>query len=306
MKNISIIANSYLAKTLTYDIEYLLGCNVKNVFLLKENHTTLEFIDNHSKINFILCDNIEYMIAQSDLVLFFKNSFSPDTLIKRIDFMSCNNPEKFIVVEESEVALTDIDINIIDDMNMPMILLISYSKFTQQLCTEIMLNKNFNDLNIRIKQDFSKESETLISSLYKNNIINKNIINDRKRELEDCDVLIKSISADIFGSIDKNLWLLNYITKAKPDYIIINTNYKVNINKDNLLFFMHRYGYEINTIIYSEFVPIITNDVNSISVYIGQQNKKIQSLHKMQLLKNDIVSDILSKISLPSGVEIIK
>lgn len=306
MKNISIIANSYLARTLTYDIEYLLGCHVKNVFLLKENHTTFEFIDNHSKVNFILCDNIEYMIAQSDLVLFFKNSFFPITLLKRINFMSSNNPEKFIIIEEGEGVLTDINIDIIDNMNMPMILLISYSDFTQQLCTEIMLNKNFNDLNIRIKQDFSKKSETLISGLYENNIINKNIINDNMRELEDCDILIKSISADIFGPIDKNLWLLNYITKAKPDYIIINTNCKANINKENLSFFMYRYGYEVNAIISSEFVPVITNAPNPISVYIGQRNEKIQSHHKKQLLKNDIISDILSKISLPSGVKIIK
>lgn len=309
MKNIFILSNSFTERTILYHLDYIFDFSINHVFILKENHDITEEFDSNN-IKVIISDDINECVLNSDIIFILKNDNIPKKTIKIVETLVKNLKKEIICIANpwyEDIADENILNENIKYNNVPVILQIFVGQFTQNYCTEILLNKILSNKNVKFIQEFSKETESLIKQLKIYNILNNNILKCKESKSEEYNVVVKSLHINNIYDLQKDKKLFEIISYLAPNYVIINTHFNFNIDEKIYDLFIYKYNINLNTIIKSQYLLDQQNERATYcnkDIYFRKSHKNIYSINSKNLEKN-LVLDLFSKIALPKDVFII-
>ncbi len=300
MEKVFIFSDSYDATNFIYCMNYLFIEKVKEIILLKENHTIDDFKNNNIKIT--LLENIDDCIKNSTDIIILKNVYLVDSNIeylinqakqKNISpiILDMNNDNKY----QFKHVLTQSIVNYIS--RRPIILHLYTGLASQETILELTLNNIFSKFNIDFNQYFSPKTFNILNELKKYQKLNNRI--KLKISKDENDFALSIISINITNRLSELKNYINIIKQIKPDFLIIQTSNNIDINREIKNVFKFGCFKEIDIIIRSNYILYdnlfkiksskVLNNVNE--YYLSEEIEKI------------LEEKIYEKISLPYGVK---
>ena len=99
MQKIFIYSNSFIARTIICQLEFVLNFRFDEVFLMEENHRQDEMIISEWRgFNIIVLSNIDECVTRSTCIFVIKDSNTPTRSIKYISEKAIELHKKYIEV----------------------------------------------------------------------------------------------------------------------------------------------------------------------------------------------------------------
>ncbi len=313
MKNIFIISNAYASSNIISSLDYVLDTKIESVFLLSEFHQKTDLFWNSNAFNINICEDPIKCVEKADLIIQIKDQFGRIKSDAILDIARKHDKKTVSIFNPWELeSHSDIDKNSRDDKqnNTPTILIISAGPYAQLYCVETLLNREFSNHGITIKQKFSSEAKCFFKILKDNNInINNQVINSiNTKSNNNFNVFIEGKTYYIFDSISDCEKLYAWIKQHKPDYIILITNLdKVDFTSIAESFYI-RYGKNIDCIIQPQFISASVLYDISRPIYIGKATGHYFSADLKDSIDDfckGLYENIVTKITLPKDVNIL-
>jgi len=310
MSNIFLFSNSYMGRTILYNLDYTLGLSLEKILLLHENYKQHECFYHFQEKQIVLCEHIEECILNSDITIVISDNNLPMKNVNIAKNMSESMGKRCIIVDgaNSNIQSPKKIKNISKFIGRPLVLIISSGEYTQNYCTEIMLNRLFAKYGVDIYQGFSEMSNNIFQKLNANEMINPTILESQKRLPQEANIIVQTIiTENIFENSKVNAEIAYKIYLMKPDYILLNVNAGVVITDIVKDIFYNKYGHKINAIVKSSYVPVVARGKKPVALYIDMFDdfEGVISAED-DLAQNTLVMDIFSKVALPKYVSLIK
>ncbi|MBR6559059.1 MAG: hypothetical protein IKT70_08665 [Clostridia bacterium] len=293
--NILIISDSYFARTIIFNLDYVINIQINKVYLLEENH----LIDEEyygipfqliSKKNLAQCINycdIVFVYGHEKMYPLLDTDLLQQKRIIRFPILSCE------FLSEKKLDIKNIKLEV------PVILNIVVGDYTSQYCAEILLNKVVGKYLNNFKQIYSNQTYSIINTLKDNNLLSSQFNLYTIQNFYDlfvCTLCLKSLL-----DLQKNRQFIRLFEQLSPNYVILTTSFDKVVSDealDNLKsLFWYRYNTKLNLIILSNFfespnkkfaiyyakanlLPNIQNDCNF-------YNKNIETI-----LENDLITNL--------------
>ena len=214
-----LISSSYIENTLITNLDYLIGMNISEIVLLKENHSETEYA-NLNKLKIVLFDSVENAVLYSDMTIIIKPYNSDNGNYESIALNLQKNDKVCYYFDLDKLDNNSCgQNNCFQESAVPIILLISVGQFNQIQNIEFSLNRIFNNNNVQFHQVFSEASTELINYLKKNNLFNQKI--DNQNCCSSYDVEIRTINTDNIEKAINDINLIDSIYKISPDFVIL-------------------------------------------------------------------------------------
>lgn len=297
MSSVFIFSSALSARTIIYDINYLLNTEIKEIILLKENHRATENFNMCGNIKVSIFDNLSECITRSDFVIILQNNNIPQSSISEIKLQTEKSLKKCYIIKDVWNNVSDNDIIPNPDSvisNYPIIVHISLGNITQPFYTEMALSKVMRKNNIKVKQYFTSSTKELLLQLSDLCLLNTKYFNVAMNY----DLIIYSI--DIGNDIFNIRKYINVFNQLDADYIILQVekNFCDYENANNII----RYccSSKLNTIIKSHFT--LADDK-----YILYCDDIIDYSDTVYDVESDKLAELLfnsirTKLSLPDGI----
>lgn len=257
-----LISSSYIENTLITNLDYLLGIDISEIILLKENHIESEF-SKITKIKITLFNSVDEAVNYSDMIIIIKPYGSENCKYESIvsKIQKKDKMYHFIDLNQLDTNSYNLNNNIeVETDVVPTIAIISIGQFNQIQNLELYLNRVFNEKNIRFYQEFSANSNILLNKFKKQKILNSKINNHIN--LKGYEIAFKTIITDsITGAID-DIELINSIHKMSPDFVILMCENNVKEFTDSLEFLQYRLNKRFDLILYSDYISVSWDDSN--------------------------------------------
>lgn len=204
--NIALLSNSMINRTLAFNASYVLGREIENIFLPVENHSPDElFFSEREQLH--ICDDINEIIQQSDIIV----STNPDCLRlldKSKKTVLVNNPWETKNEEKSSEGF-------FCTSRKPTIAILSLGRFTDQYYTEILVNKILSEFGAKAHQVYSKETLSILTDLYEQNLLNRCLLDIKETE---ADVFIVSMDGTKFHN---DAEFVCELSRISPDLLFV-------------------------------------------------------------------------------------
>lgn len=290
MKNISIFSNAFTARTLTFQMEYLLDISINTIFLMAENHHKDEVFSIGGNSQICILSTFDECVNLSDIIIIDQIKTSPPIADKK-DCLIINSPWK-----NKANYKTDIDaIPKINYSSKPVIVILSLGEYTDQYYVEILVNKILSEKNAKIMQIFSPETKNVLSSFSRYNYLNHNLRNAQDNEF---DVIVLSIKG-----ITNDATIIRLIKEVSPDVLILCVDYSFNKAFEIRNYFKSICNVDI--IIKSPYISYEVVENKTYPVYCGIENTNVFKNSLDNNLENELRAMILQRIYLPSNIYIL-
>lgn len=304
--NALIIANSYVTKMLVDSFTFLIGERVEKIYVLSENNKSTDFDANY---RVVLCDNVIEAVSCCEIILLIYDSgFAKDNLLqlrsiakeKRKKYLEIINPW------EQRDYSQNLNPEILKSRRCPVILIISCGEQSQIYRTEMELCNFFYQYNVKLRQVFTNESRLFLDSLSDKGLLNKYINSAMHCSEDNAELLVYAYNSKIHDYSESSFMEAFFINRLAPDYIIIAVDNEFsdvidysNFNK----YFTSRCNCMINNIVSSGFNTSMVGQRQPVHFFEKKQlliNERTTSLNF-----NEVIGDIVSKISLPDYVSVV-
>lgn len=312
--NLFIISDAYSAKTLLPNLDYLLSESIEKVFLLNENHFQFDFSVENFHFDIILSEDIDECILGSEIIFLIDNGRLCKNISNKIQKQLEGTSKKLVVFQDLFKLDDEFDFKTNYNAKVadkPIVLIISYGDFSQKYIIELALNKIFYDNRVDIHQEFSHNVEYLFETLDRHDLLNSKIRKSIHFPIERSELIVKSITTSIMDYSEKSVDLYKLIGQACPDYLILNTNARLELDtKDIFQFFAIRYGKDVDYFIQSEYVPTYFWSKDATPLFVGRRacdivrNEKVLNVADIHF-PEILFDDILSRISFPESVRLL-
>ncbi|MCD7944445.1 MAG: hypothetical protein LUH43_06155 [Clostridia bacterium] len=247
MNNLFFIGGGYASKTYTFALDYVLGTKFDRIYVLGETNKRGDvFID--PGVDFTVADNFGDSLSECGTVLvtysesFTKESFAE--LKRRFPFDGRRIIE--VSLENSPVETPPPEKPAGCDL--PTVLLLSASEYSQSYEVEIYLNRVMKGENVRLKQIFSRGAENFLSEI---DADEPYVGESMRRGWHDCELLLRA--ADLLTL--KRVRYDKTISDFDPDYVILLTDGNVSADVASIFAnFEMRYGLRLSALLCSQFV----------------------------------------------------
>lgn len=301
MSKVFLFANSFIAKTISLSLNYILNKRVDEVILLAENHEEYEFSNIMKDIKFNFFDDIRHSVLACDIVLI---CITPNIPIDKINYVkslarimnkhliviecACNNDYKSEILHYCDN---------VDFSSSIMILNISLSQETQQFYGELLLNSILSKNNILFKQFFSNTTITILEQFNRYQVLNPQLERQLSDSSENFDVTILSITLSEF----KNA--LEYFNAYMPDYVVVQSDFRGNGIGEIVNLLKCQHNISCDFIIKSHYIEL-KNSI-PIRIYCNQEIESTKNTYDLEAteLSSMLEFDLISKIALPDGIK---
>lgn len=303
-----VMASSYIINTIRCELTYLLDVMPKKIFLLNENHTTLDMhLNNNEDLCIVeLYQDYEKAIIDSDVTLIIQNGNIPVEKVNNANRVAHKNGKESYVID-SHLIYEHLSSNKLFDLceiaaKKPVVMIYSLGDFCQSYCTEIFLHKCFNELGISFHQEFSLWTKNILSKLAETGMLNKRI--NLSGNVNEFDVLIVFANGkNVIKYNEEEIELITLMRRLQPDYVIVTCEKHFDDNTEIENIFRYRYACRIDKIIQSHYTFVLSTEnekkpVLCFTIDALDSEKRVG-------MKNGLMFDIISKIALPKGVSIV-
>ena len=305
MQKIFIYSNSFIARTIICQLEFVLNFRFDEVFLMEENHRQDEMIISEWRgFNIIVLSNIDECVTRSTCIFVIKDSNTPTRSIKYISEKAIELHKKYIEIENPwssippfKKSLERSSISKFKDY--PAILTIALGLPSQQYILEIALNKLFEEHGVKTAQFFSPATYCFLKQLNVQGMVHDSIEKQLKG-VDEFEVLLYSIN---IGEDFNNI--INFIDVIKdigPDFVILQTG--IRFDHHDIAKQMLKYGCS------SSLDMIVKSHYNNITLeraemyYCDAQIEEGGIVYDIEkdALKEEVEIRLFSKLALPKGV----
>ena len=248
MNNYLLCTNSFLDRTLACELEYVTKKNIDSVFILSENHSSIELLD--SKV--VIKNSIDECMDLCNRVI---------TTNKGVYnlFKKQKKDADLIIGFDPNINRMDNNLNKADSFNCfkkPVIVILSANNYSDSYCVEITINKILSDSGACPLQFYSWNTRRILK------VLNRDLFSD-VAENSQYDILILGMSC--YGHDYINM--LSKLKKVCPDlvFICVNGDYSYEELKKYMSLicgnvFMVKSPYILFENIVGKTVPVYNND----------------------------------------------
>lgn len=283
--NIALLSNSLINRTLTFLLNYVLGIEIENVFLPIENHSSDEiFLEGGECIH--ICDSVEEAINRSDIII-ASNSAVIHNLPKSKKAVLINNPW----ADKGKIMLSNDGFRRID--NKPLIIIMSLGKFTDQYCTEILINKILSENGAKVHQIYSTETQSILTDLSKQGLLRHSLINTREDE---SDVIVVSIDGTKYHN---DAECVCELSRFSPDMLFVCVDRTI----DSVSEINNIAGIvcNVNMTIHSPYISYDVGTGAKYPIYCGFGNNDFSIASFDRNLEAYLKKEILKSLYFPAG-----
>lgn len=299
MSTIFIYSNSYVARTLAYNVQHLVNFHIDKLVLFKENHSEYENWD-FINVTVELYDKLIECVKISDYVLIANEGALPVKTINLLQIM-CEEYEKPCIGFNITSPIVNVQLNDLLDCykDKPIIAHLYVGEFSQGLCGEMLLNKISMSRNLKSLQLFSYETLSIVSALKENNILNNKIVT--KTDNEDFDIIVFSM----YVSNDNKLYhdSLSLLSSIYPDFTIVQVNESCSSIDTICNILKYQTGNAVDIIIKSHYC-CLQNGKSQYLFYKDTIDTVLPNIYDIESkeLEKDVAFDIFSKMALPENI----
>ena len=306
MKNVFILANSFSSRTFLYQIDYLLNLNIREIYLLDENHDCSEIYNINTKVRLVPSQKMDEYIRISDIVLILQDEYIPQSTIDHIKLL-ITKKNALIIIDNPWLADTPINNTLEKNINyntLPVVLQIVFGRYTQHYCTEILMNKILTEEGVPFIQKFSVETSTLIEQLARYGILNENIL--RTKHNDSYSVIVKTVYVNKYKTLSNDADFFKFMKMLAPSYILMNISSNFLINNNVKDIFIHKYAKPINVMIKSPYLEteLTKSQCGTYCAELDVDDNDVFSPISKKL-STYLKDDILANLSMPEDVTII-
>ena len=304
MSKVFIIANNYTAKLIVSNLEYILNDSITEIYLLAENHfpnDTYPF----SSAKITLCKNIHEGIANSDVIIMAKTKHFTLNITRDVRKIAFGSNKTIIEFDdpwlEESICTKNNRTESLEDICVPLILVLSTSKLSQVYCLVILIRRILLGHGLRVKQIYTENTDLFIREMSRYDILNKSFINNSD---ENFNAYIVSLNSNILEYSHDGFDEAYFINRVNPDYVILSSD--VNVDKHSMDVFKYRCGFCPNILISSQYGYSMVGDAEPV-IYQEQKRRKNKGATYIcdRDLYKKIENELLSKITLPDDVTLI-
>lgn len=300
MNNLFVIGDEFSSKTYISGLQYLLNEKFDNIYLLSE---TNKYNDVFAGVDcpIIIADNIDVCLANCETLLVIYSYYFTEYMFERIVKSYKLHGKKVYKINTKDDALNDVvENNTLKQCSLlPVVLVIDFSAYAQSYIVELALNKCLVENGVDVYQVFSPKSQSVLNSLKKESVLNSLICNTLDASKNKA-LLVKTI---VFSDID------TFTADINPIYSVLVTEAGMSQNIYDLFNeFGVRYGITLNAIVVSQFETLNLWRDRTDLLYKGDMEVYLANKNVLQNSKfglATLVDDMVSRISLPDGVDII-
>lgn len=301
MNSCFVFSNSFFARTVLRDLEYLLNTPIDNVYLLRENHSEGEISKiNDFRYNFKikLVDTPEEGILSSNIIVISKDNDVPTKYIDYVVLKAQEHKKQYFCINNPWTsASTEKFVDFEGNKNIPTILIIGVGISSQLFCMEMIINRILSKNNIRFSKRYSESTKQLLDQLPSKKNPNPNV--PYSTTDTDNDSQINVISLGLKNEISDIRYYIDKIKIIAPDFIVLQTN--IDFNQYDVARGFVEYGGQtmLDVIVKSNYYSI--GNYNVLCEFCGKSTENVEYLHDNELEKK-LEFMIFSKLSLPSNV----
>ena len=301
MNSCFVFSNSFFARTVLKDLEYLLNKSIDKIYLLRENHSQDEiFYFNHCNYNFKiqLVDTIEEGILQSNIIVISKDDNIPLKYIDYVTLQAQKQKKQCFCINNPWILETTEELGSFEwNKNIPTILIMGVGVSSQLFCMEMLINKILSKNNIRFSQRYSESTKQLLNQLPSKRNLNPNVtysISDTNNDsqINVITLCLKNEISDIRFNIDN-------IRRISPDFTVLQTN--IDFDQYHVAKGFMEYGglTMLDVIVKSNYYS--SGNYNVLCKLHRESTENVEYLHDNELEKK-LEFMIFSKLSLPLNV----
>ena len=233
MSNVFLLSNSFVVSGIVSQLSYLIDRTIETIFVMEENHEDSDFENMNQKV--VVCDDINYCIDNSDLVIIIRDNDFPE---KTINYVM----EKIDVTETQSLVLDnpwyntfnrnnsiiEIDKSKIVNEKTPLVLIVSIGKATQEFETELYINQMLGEIGVSFCQIFAAPSYYLINELEDVGMLNCKIREAVYNCNKVCDLNVVTIKVDSTRNGFNDL--ASFLISFQPSFVVLQTEYTVELS----------------------------------------------------------------------------
>ena len=291
MKNIFVYSDSFHTYEFVNVIDHLLNFRVNEINLLNENHDMREFKAKGNQIK--MHDNIQQCIENSDVIILLNTPNLPTKVVAEL--------KEIIKIKQKK--LVDIDLNLSSSQmntyrynhneNIPVILNISIGNHSANFCLEIILNKILSSQCVDFWQEYNTETAAMLRQLNENSILNNALCTKKTAGR----ITIRTVH---YSNFQEMVDASSEIQTLLPDYIILNTNYRLHEYDKIKDYIYYRYGIPL-FIVKSNFAEVYRAERSMKCVYCVEKQEGIHYINDDEL-ELKLKFDIFSHLSFPNEI----
>ena len=212
MKNVFLFLNAVLDRTLSFQIEYVLGIQIRSFILMAENHNTVDSQYFFANRSVCIYDKLQECIEHCDIIIASSEHMNQLKTVKN---------KEIIIIEANKGKYENRPFTIpnLAYAEKPVIAILSLGEFSDQYNTEILINKILTESGAQIKQHFSPLTHDILESCSRSKRLNT-ALSRTGREDENYDIIILSING-----ISSYPQLMKIICEILPDMILLCVNH---------------------------------------------------------------------------------
>lgn len=292
---IFLLSSSYIENTIIPNLEYLMGVNISEIVLLKENHTESEFA-KLATVRVKLFNNIYEALTYSDLIIIDAGTVENSKINSCIKIAKMNK-KIYHIINLTQAG----DVLILPDekiKSVPLIFIITLGEFHQSPSFELSINEMFNNCKVPFYQDFSPVTRSIIANFQNNHILNpliqKSISNSNFK------VAIRTINERSIKQICDNVYFVDMINDLQPDYIALICENNLLNDDDYKNILQYRFNRRINLILHSDYISIYWGGTKCPILKTNDFHISLSSREK-----NNVLKDIFNSITFPDRVQVL-
>lgn len=289
MKNIFLYLDGITARTVAFELDYVLGVPINSIILLAENHNSDEllFVGLNKKV--CIYNTLDECINKCDIIITSQDLSS--VRLKQVrdkHIIKLNLSPNYSNESKPEIPQ-------LDNTNKPVIAILSLGRFTNQYYIEIIISKILSESTATVCQHFSANTRNILDSFSQANSMNSFLSMPKG---DDFDVIV--VSKNEFENYSD---LLKTISTLSPDVLIVCVNYSY--NEESKLIQMLRGICNIDAIVRSPYLPYEIVEGKVYPVYCGVKRNELYT-SSLQSNLYDVLNDcIMKRIYLPRDVKIL-
>lgn len=293
MKKVFILSTAFFARTLMYNINYILGADFDSVILLKENHSNFDSF----QYNVELYEDINDCIYYADYILIYQTEKIPQKTVNYTIGQAAVLDKVLIYLSDNCGGNTLFNYTEVLQKNkdIPWIFHVSIGEAPQSYCLETLINKILQKNNVNFEQYFTVASSMIVSQLERKKQLNPEFMHFKQKTNGRKDIIVCSYEV---GNDENNLWCaIELCHDFCPDFLIIQTDLKYSSVEDVRNKFFYSSSTDVDLIINSRFYPY----KDTLIAYCDELESTKSLFLDDKHLEEKIQRSIFSKISYPDG-----
>lgn len=310
-EKIFLYADSYATKTLLFHIDRLFNTHISTIYLLKENHKEKEEYYFSSQIHVVVLENIESIVKAVDLSIALIDKSTPNRKVNEIKDLSALYGGRCVIFDNPWSKTTSESRENVDKLlyptneyqKKPVILVVSISRFSEQYCIEVILNKIFTEEGVPFTQEYSRELNYIVDCLSSLDMVHCSF---NKHECDEASLIIKTI--EINSLIDED-FARQFLSTISPDFIILAGAIDCKQFEEIDRLFWYKYSLKTDMFIASPYIAFerFDGEINAVYCDCTKEFYSRNVLSNREAnFENELRNRIFAKISMPLGVYIIQ